>query len=127
MEATKVFFARLNAQFSEVDQFFRGKEKEFVEQAQTLEKQMQSLVKMRRALEEYQDQFSASPKDNCGSSEELSVTGNHSISTTDLEAGDASLEAERHKEIRDSHILDPCSSSDGENEYSEQSCHWACK
>ncbi|KAL2613437.1 hypothetical protein R1flu_025129 [Riccia fluitans] len=121
MEAAKVFFARLDAQFNKVNQFFRGKEKEFVEQAQTLEKQMQALVEMRKALEEHPDQFSASPKENCGSSEELSVTGNHSISTTDLEAGDASLEGERHKEIRGSRSLDPCSSSDGENEYSLRS------
>ncbi|KAL2634688.1 hypothetical protein R1flu_006167 [Riccia fluitans] len=89
----------LDAQFNKVNHFFRGKEKEFDEQAQILEKQMQALVQMQKALEEYPDQFSASSKEKCGSSEKLSVTGNHSISTTDLEAGDTSLEAERHKEI----------------------------
>ncbi|KAL2610868.1 hypothetical protein R1flu_022560 [Riccia fluitans] len=120
MEAAKVFCARLDAHFNKVNKFFRGKKKEFVKQSQTLE-QMQALVEMRKALEEYLDQFSASPKENCGSSEELSVTGNHSIFTMDLEVGDASLEVERHKEIRDSRSLDPCSSSDGENEYSHRS------
>ncbi|KAL3679555.1 hypothetical protein R1sor_022511 [Riccia sorocarpa] len=104
MESAKVFFARLDAQFNKVNQFYRGKEKEFVEQAQTLEKQMQALVDMRKALDEYQEQSSVSLQENCGSVEEpvqFSLSRNHSIATnvTDIEAADANSENERHGEI----------------------------
>lgn len=42
------FFSRLDSQFNKVNQFYRGKEKDFVEHADVLEKQMHALVEMRR-------------------------------------------------------------------------------
>ncbi|OAE19751.1 hypothetical protein AXG93_2958s1270 [Marchantia polymorpha subsp. ruderalis] len=61
MESAKIFFARLDSELNKVNHFYMEKEREFVEHAQTLEKQMQGLLDTRRVLE---DNISSSSSNN---------------------------------------------------------------
>ncbi|KAG6546093.1 hypothetical protein Mapa_012499 [Marchantia paleacea] len=109
MEASKLFFARLDAQFNKVNQFYYHKEKEFVEQAQILEKQMQALVDMRKILEESQE---TSIHDLSGTSKEklngldhsldLTLTRLQSMPSLDLEAGELDLALQTTGKLRGS-------------------------
>lgn len=50
--AVREFFARLDAQLNKVNQFYRGKEKEFLERGQSLRKQMEILADLKAACRE---------------------------------------------------------------------------
>ena len=47
--AAREFFARLDAQLNKVNQFYRGKEKEFLERGQSLRRQMDILAGLKAA------------------------------------------------------------------------------
>lgn len=55
-DAAKEFFARLDLQLNKVNQFYKGKEKEFVERGECLRKQMDILVELKAAIKEEQQQ-----------------------------------------------------------------------
>ncbi|RLN25440.1 hypothetical protein C2845_PM07G04290 [Panicum miliaceum] len=50
--AAREFFARLDAQLNKVNQFYRGKEKEFLERGQSLRRQMDILAGLKAARED---------------------------------------------------------------------------
>ncbi|KAJ1282943.1 hypothetical protein BS78_03G089600 [Paspalum vaginatum] len=50
--AAREFFARLDAQLNKVNQFYRGKEKEFLERGQSLRRQMDILADLKAARED---------------------------------------------------------------------------
>ena len=50
--AAREFFARLDAQLNKVNQFYRGKEKEFLERGQSLRRQMDILAGLKAASRE---------------------------------------------------------------------------
>lgn len=49
-DAAKEFFARLDLQLNKVNQFYKGKEKEFLERGGSLKKQMEILLELKAAL-----------------------------------------------------------------------------
>lgn len=49
-EAAREFFARLDAQLNKVNQFYKGKEEEFLERGESLRKQMEILVDLKAAF-----------------------------------------------------------------------------
>ncbi|ONK81338.1 uncharacterized protein A4U43_C01F27960 [Asparagus officinalis] len=58
-EAAKEFFSRLDLQLNKVNQFYKGKEREFVERGESLRKQMNILTELKAALKQKQVQASA--------------------------------------------------------------------
>lgn len=57
-EAAKEFFSRLDLQLNKVNQFYKGKEREFVERGESLRKQMDILTELKAALKQKQVQAS---------------------------------------------------------------------
>ncbi|OEL30811.1 Phosphate transporter PHO1-1 [Dichanthelium oligosanthes] len=53
--AVREFFARLDAQLNKVNQFYKGKEEEFLERGQSLRKQMDILADLKAAARERED------------------------------------------------------------------------
>lgn len=51
-DAAKEFFARLDLQLNKVNQFFRTKEKEFMERGESLRKQMDILIQLETAFKQ---------------------------------------------------------------------------
>ncbi|KAG0480736.1 hypothetical protein HPP92_011594 [Vanilla planifolia] len=54
-DAATEFFARLDLQLNKVNQFYKGKEKEFVERGESLRKQMDILLELKNALNQQRD------------------------------------------------------------------------
>ncbi|KAK8965329.1 hypothetical protein KSP40_PGU020281 [Platanthera guangdongensis] len=54
-DAARDFFARLDLQLNKVNQFYKGKEKEFVERGDSLRKQMNILVVLKTEMERRRD------------------------------------------------------------------------
>ena len=50
--AAREFFARLDAQLNKVNQFYKGKEQEFLERGRSLRRQMDILADLRAARED---------------------------------------------------------------------------
>lgn len=82
-DATKEFFACLDLQLNKVNQFYRSKEKEFLERGESLKKQIGILIELKTALQQQRERthFSKDPKDDdssisisisCGTKYELS-------------------------------------------------------
>lgn len=65
-DAAKDFFARLDLQLNKVNQFYRNKEKEFLERGDSLKKQTEILIELRAALRQQRKKthFSQGPKDD---------------------------------------------------------------
>ncbi|CAH9082137.1 unnamed protein product [Cuscuta epithymum] len=76
-EAAKEFFGRLDLQVNKVNQFYRTKEKEFMERGQSMKKQMEILVELKAALRQQLREKGSSR----GSREDTSISG--SISCDD--------------------------------------------
>ncbi|XP_077242506.1 EXS (ERD1/XPR1/SYG1) family protein isoform X1 [Tasmannia lanceolata] len=79
-DAAKEFFARLDLQLNKVNQFYKAKEKEFVERGESLRKQMEILIELKTALKQQRGQIASSqdqkeePSISCSiTSEEESV------------------------------------------------------
>ena len=53
-DSAKEFFTRLDLQLNKVNQFYKGKEKEFVERGECLRKQMGILTELKYALQQQQ-------------------------------------------------------------------------
>ena len=53
-DAAKEFFTRLDLQLNKVNQFYKGKEKEFVERGECLRNQMSILTELKAALKQQQ-------------------------------------------------------------------------
>lgn len=51
-DATKEFFHCLDSQLNKVNQFFKTKEKEFMERGESLKKQMEILIEVTKAFEQ---------------------------------------------------------------------------
>ncbi|XP_047340906.1 phosphate transporter PHO1 homolog 1 [Impatiens glandulifera] len=66
-DADAEFFARLDLQLNKVNQFYRNKEKEFIERGDSLKRQMEILVELKEVLKQQQ-------RDKC-SKEEVSISG----------------------------------------------------
>lgn len=62
-DAAKEFFARLDLQLNKVNQFYKGKEKDFMERGDSLKKQMDILIDLKAALKQ-QRLRSSSTKDD---------------------------------------------------------------
>ena len=62
-DATREFFTRLDQQLNKVNQFYRGKEKEFVERGESLKKQMEILLDLKLALKQHKARCSSSKDD----------------------------------------------------------------
>ncbi|KAL6011009.1 hypothetical protein ACLOJK_001453 [Asimina triloba] len=58
-DAAKEFFARLDLQLNKVNQFYKGKEKEFMERGESLKKQMDILIELKSALKQQRSQHSS--------------------------------------------------------------------
>ncbi|KAG9450035.1 hypothetical protein H6P81_010000 [Aristolochia fimbriata] len=54
-DAARDFFSRLDLQLNKVNQFYKNKEKEFVERAESLKKQMEILLELKAALKQQRD------------------------------------------------------------------------
>ncbi|KAG6517295.1 hypothetical protein ZIOFF_020680 [Zingiber officinale] len=65
-DAAREFFVRLDLQLNKVNQFYKGKEKEFVERGESLKKQMEILLELKAALKNQKGQVSVGddPKDD---------------------------------------------------------------
>lgn len=70
-DAARDFFACLDLQLNKVNQFFRTKEKEFLERGDSLKKQMEILIEIKSALKQKRAN-SHSPHE---SKEEDSISG----------------------------------------------------
>lgn len=57
-DAAKEFFVRLDLQLNKVNQFYKGKEKEFVERGESLKKQMEILLELKAVLKNQKGQVS---------------------------------------------------------------------
>ncbi|OVA10189.1 SPX [Macleaya cordata] len=55
-DAAKEFFARLDLQLNKVNQFYKTKEKEFIERGESLKKQMEILVNLKTSLKQQRGQ-----------------------------------------------------------------------
>ncbi|RWW27326.1 hypothetical protein BHE74_00041476 [Ensete ventricosum] len=93
-DAAKEFFARLDLQLNKVNQFYKGKEKEFLERGESLKKQMEILLELKAALKKQRGWASSTndakddPSISCSiTSEEDSTKG-----TADPEEQDQSQE-----------------------------------
>ncbi|XP_038982999.1 phosphate transporter PHO1-3 [Phoenix dactylifera] len=97
-DAAREFFARLDHQLNKVNQFYKGKEMEFVERGESLNKQMGILLELKAALKQQREKGSLSndskedPSISCSiTSEEESIKGTidqdqpQEISTAELE------------------------------------------
>lgn len=62
-DAAKEFFARLDLQLNKVNQFYKGKEKDFMDRGDSLKKQMDILIDLKAALKQ-QRLRSSSTKDD---------------------------------------------------------------
>lgn len=62
-DAAKEFFARLDLQLNKVNQFYKGKEKEFLERGECLRKQVDILIELKAALKQQQGPGSTSKDD----------------------------------------------------------------
>ncbi|CAI0552675.1 unnamed protein product [Linum tenue] len=62
--AVKDFFACLDLQLNKVNQFFKSKEKEFVERGECLKKQMDILIHLKAALKTHHNKSSSLPQDS---------------------------------------------------------------
>ncbi|KAK1302901.1 Phosphate transporter PHO1-3 [Acorus calamus] len=69
-ESTKEFFALLDLQLNKVNQFYRGKEGEFVERGESLKKQMSILIELKSKLKLQKAQQSSEAASSRGSNEE---------------------------------------------------------
>lgn len=76
-DAAVEFFACLDLQLNKVNQFFRTKEKEFLERGESLNKQMQILAELKLALQQKHEKGSSSQD----SKEEESISGTISCGT----------------------------------------------
>nr|CAD1838273.1 unnamed protein product [Ananas comosus var. bracteatus] len=65
-DAAKEFFARLDLQLNKVNQFYKGKEKEFLERGASLMKQMEILLDLKAALKQQ--------KEKCSSKDDPSIS-----------------------------------------------------
>ncbi|OAY84913.1 Phosphate transporter PHO1-3 [Ananas comosus] len=77
-DAAKEFFARLDLQLNKVNQFYKGKEKEFLERGASLMKQMEILLDLKAALKQQKEKCSSKddPSISCSlASEEGSARG----------------------------------------------------
>lgn len=65
-DAAREFFVRLDLQLNKVNQFYKSKEKEFVERGESLKKQMEILLELQAALKNQKGQVSVGddPKDD---------------------------------------------------------------
>lgn len=66
-DAAKEFFNCLDRQLNKVNQFYKGKEKEFLDRGESLKKQMEILIEVRTALKN-------SSKDALESKEDASIS-----------------------------------------------------
>lgn len=73
-EAAAEFFALLDLQLNKVNQFFRTKEKEFVERGESLKKQMEILIELKAALIKQQRDKGTSSGQNTKEDESISGT-----------------------------------------------------
>ncbi|KAJ4818093.1 Phosphate transporter PHO1 1 [Rhynchospora pubera] len=55
-EVVKEFFSRLDLQLNKVNQFYKGKEKEYLDRGESLHKQMEILLELKAALKQQQQQ-----------------------------------------------------------------------
>lgn len=62
-DATKEFFACLDLQLNKVNQFYRSKEKEFLERGESLKKQIGILIELKKALQQQRERTKG-PKDD---------------------------------------------------------------
>ncbi|OWM75838.1 hypothetical protein CDL15_Pgr009482 [Punica granatum] len=63
-EAAKDFFSCLDLQLNKVNQFYKSKEKEFLDRGESLKKQIEILVELRSAIKEQQHKGSGSAQDD---------------------------------------------------------------
>ncbi|KAL5553538.1 hypothetical protein UlMin_040939 [Ulmus minor] len=63
-DAAKEFFTCLDLQLNKVNQFYKAKEKEFVERGDSLKKQMEILIEVKNELKQQQDKGLASSLDS---------------------------------------------------------------
>lgn len=59
-DAANEFFSCLDLQLNKVNQFYRTKEKEFVERGDSLKKQMEILVELKTAMRQHREKGSSS-------------------------------------------------------------------
>ncbi|KAL3831111.1 hypothetical protein ACJIZ3_019913 [Penstemon smallii] len=76
-EAAVEFFACLDHQLNKVNQFYRTKEKEFIERGDSLKKQLEILIELKIALRHQRCTKGTSPED---SKEDVSISGTISFS-----------------------------------------------
>ncbi|PKA48961.1 Phosphate transporter PHO1 like 1 [Apostasia shenzhenica] len=80
-DGARDFFALLDLQLNKVNQFYKGKEKEFLERGDSLRKQLEVLIELKAALKHQREQSSS----NRGSTEDQSISS--SISSEDSNRG----------------------------------------
>ncbi|XP_026453771.1 phosphate transporter PHO1 homolog 1-like [Papaver somniferum] len=97
-DAAKEFFSRLDHQLNKVNQFYKAKEKEFMERGGSLEKQMEILVNLKQKLKQQRGQpgFAQDIKEDAS----LSCCDEDSIRGTlhQVEVQDAGSDLERKEE-----------------------------
>lgn len=73
-DAARDFFARLDLQLNKVNQFYKGKEKEFLERGESLRKQMEILLDLKIAMRKQKDRgaMNSDSKDDQSSSGSIS-------------------------------------------------------
>jgi hypothetical protein len=79
-DAAKEFFSCLDLQLNKVNQFFKTKEKEFLDRGDCLRKQMEILVELKSAFKKQRDKAANSSQD---SSEDASINCTISYGTND--------------------------------------------
>jgi len=79
-DAAKEFFSCLDLQLNKVNQFFKTKEKEFLDRGDCLRKQMEILVELKSAFKKQRDKAANSSQD---STEDASIDCTISYGTND--------------------------------------------
>ncbi|CAL9064439.1 unnamed protein product [Musa banksii] len=93
-DAAKEFFARLDLQLNKVNQFYKGKEKEFLERGGSLKKQMEILLELKAALKKQRGWASSTndAKDDPSISCSITCEEDSTKGTADPEERDQSQE-----------------------------------
>ncbi|KAH0450814.1 hypothetical protein IEQ34_021506 [Dendrobium chrysotoxum] len=98
-DAARDFFARLDLQLNKVNQFYKGKEKEFLERGESLRKQMEILLDLKIAMKKQKDGGTMNPdsKDDQSISGSISFEDESIRDTADEEQTQESLTFECEK------------------------------
>lgn len=73
-DATEQFFACLDTQLNKVNQFYKAKEKEFLDRGDTLKKQMEILVELKAAVRQHRLAKGASSMEDSKDDASISCT-----------------------------------------------------